>query len=140
MEKQYKTQIRDFLVKYTAQKLDYPENICDQVIAWVYKDAAEKVKDVASIELSGFGNLSVSKAKLRRRLNSWYARRETLNYTESENYRKLTNLEIAYLETKIRTDEIQLTRDMGGMEKPSDAPGSPEGEDRTNLTGAPGDM
>lgn len=130
MEKQYNTNIRDYLISIISEQLDYPETICEKLISWVYEDTKEQTKHVASIELSGFGNLLIAKAKLRRRIGVLEDRRDSPKY--EGNYKIKNEEDIQFLYSKKR-DEIQSKGNMGGLEKSPAPSREPEGDNREDI-------
>lgn len=61
-------QTKDILIQKTAIELGQPEELVNKVVSYSYKQLSEASKIHDQLEVSGFGVLLVSAAKLKKRI------------------------------------------------------------------------
>ena len=126
MDKPINKRLTDFLSLKVSEKTGIPEDICDKVISWSYLKAKEATESNRSIELSGFGKLLLSPAKIKRRIKGQETaikRVETIlsnSPSEKAEIREKINLvgitkKLEFLKNKL--DEISMEGDPGRVEK-----------------------
>lgn len=69
MEKTKSESIKDFLVRKVATTLEKDEKVCAKVIEWVYKESLSKIKEVQSVEISGFGSFVLYPTKIQKKID-----------------------------------------------------------------------
>jgi len=109
-KKPYSLPLKDFLVELTAKELGTGEDEVYNVINWIYKDTRDATGIYRQIELSGFGKLIVSEAKVKKRLTKINAIKESLEKREEKDIntnKKLATAEqvLEFLNTKMGKNE-----------------------------------
>lgn len=99
---------REEILKKTAEEMDIPLDEVEKVVSWSYMKANKAMKEVRHIEVSGLGKFMVSKAKLRRRLNSLNDR---LKGDLSEEKKAETLSEIEFIKGKQEDEQTEGVSD-----------------------------
>lgn len=60
--------VKDWLIRETAKEQGHEEQVCERVISWTYQKTARAAATNATVEMSGFGKLQLSKTKTERRI------------------------------------------------------------------------
>lgn len=68
MQKPDRMQIKDWLIRKTAEQLGISESLAETVIGDSYRNANKAARTVSEIEISGFGTFMVSQSKIRRKI------------------------------------------------------------------------
>jgi hypothetical protein len=92
---------KDQIVTKTAIDTGYPEELVDQVVMWVSKDANEHMRTCKSVEISGFGTFKVSPYRVRSRVELMDKTLRVLETTPNEKKRQSALKTKKYYETKL---------------------------------------
>ena len=89
--------VKDFILRKVSEDLELDHSLVETVISWSFKKANEAVYNKDEIELSGFGKLQLSQAKIRK-----YLKTLELMKSRMENNPKLPSVEKTIEEIKKR--------------------------------------
>lgn len=70
MEKQYKLQIKDYLISRVADEQGLSEAVVTQIIRWSYLKAREATKEACQVEIAGFGTFKLHTKSIDDRLKA----------------------------------------------------------------------
>jgi len=65
--------LKDKLITDVAEELEIPEELVEKIIHWTFLKTKEATVSCKEIELSGFGKLSISQAKVKRRIKNLHS-------------------------------------------------------------------
>lgn len=105
---------KEDIIKSISEQMEIPSEIVEKVISWSYMKANNAVKNKKEIEMSGLGKFMVSKAKLKRRIDTIEN-----NIKTNPNPQRVIELEeeLEFVKTKCeQTDRIPETITEGSKE------------------------
>jgi hypothetical protein len=126
----------DVFIARTAITTRTSSDIVEKIVTFQFKDLLKALRTVSTVEISGFGRMYISQAKLKKRIERDYLNRSYLQdkvLSEKDEYkiksylRSLDKLrdELIYLESKIIIKETKPedghSVNMGGMAQSPDA-------------------
>lgn len=100
-----KDKVKDVLITRTAIKCLVSDHIVEKIIDFQGRDAARAVKLYSEVEFVGWGKFMVSKAKLRRNIESLERGIQIVTTSLTE---ELTEARRKYLETKLKGMQERL--------------------------------
>lgn len=137
--------IKETLLEKTAEDLQHPYSVVENVMGWVFKDVLKAFKRHTQIEISGLGYYIISEAKLRRRVETLERVKHLLEAKpqDESTIKKLegVNKDLEYCHLK--TNEIQQKKyktNMGRVEEQYIATGEIEGGNNEDSGGENGNM
>jgi len=150
MDKPISLSVKDYIVRKLAVKLMIKEEIINAVVSHQFQSANEALYKNSSVEISGFGKFYFNYKKAKKKLDVMmlqmeHLKRQLINPEVTEKKKQLAVLKIEgltnaieYLKPKI--DEIEILRDLRGMEESSNSTIRDEASDTEHIGGKTGDL
>lgn len=130
--------IKDRLLEKTADDLEQPLGVVEDIMRWMFKDAIKAFKAYEQVEISGWGTFLMSPAKIKRRivklerikglLEAKLPTEDVLRKIESVS----NNLQYYYSKTN-EIEQKNIQADSGRIQKLVAASGENEGRNSQNL-------